>query len=135
MVSLLFTVGGDVVNFSPLAALILSSIGSQIMVKKNKKDMIWHLKGSKVHEMNGIRIDWNGLILSTKDYEARACINNINETLLKYCRVFAKQTKTLLPEPQLSDFYYPSEAQESGELLFGAVGTDIATYALNKYLK
>ena len=55
--------------------------------------------------------------------------------MLEYCRVFAKQIKPLPPGTQLSHFYYPSEAQKSSELLFVAVGTGIATYALYKYLK
>ena len=32
--------------------------------------------------------------------------------MLGYYRVFAKQIKTLLPEPQLSDFCYPSGAEK-----------------------
>ena len=55
--------------------------------------------------------------------------------MLEYCRVFAKQIKPLPPGPQLSHFYHRSEAQKSSELLFVAVGTGIATYALYKYLK
>ena len=55
--------------------------------------------------------------------------------MLEYYQVFAKQIKPLPPKPQLSDFYYPSEAQKNGELLFVTVGTGIATYALYKYLK
>ena len=55
--------------------------------------------------------------------------------MLEYCRVFAKQIKPLPPGTQLSHFYHPSEAQKSSELLFVAVGTGIATYALYKYLK
>ena len=50
-------------------------------------------------------------------------------------RVFAKQIKPLPTEAQLPDFYHPSEAQKSGEILFVAVGIDIATYALYKYFK
>ena len=53
--------------------------------------------------------------------------------MLGYYRVFAKKIKPLPPEPELSDFYHPSEAQKNGELLFVAVGTDIAIYALYKY--
>ena len=49
--------------------------------------------------------------------------------------VFAKQIKSLPPEPQWADFYDPSEDQENGELLFVAVGTGLATYALYRYLK
>ena len=39
------------------------------------------------------------------------------------------------PEAQLSDFYHPSGAQNNSELLFVAVGTNIVTCALYKYLK
>ena len=55
--------------------------------------------------------------------------------MLEYYRVFAKQINPLPPEPQLSDFFHPSETQKNGELLFVAMGTGIATYALYKYLK
>ena len=67
--------------------------------------------------------------------EARVYINNADEAMLEYYWVFAKQIMPLLPEPQLSDFYHPSGDQKNGELLFVAVGTGIATYALYKYLK
>ena len=62
-------------------------------------------------------------------------INNIDEAMLEYYRVFAKKIKPLPPEPELSDFYHPSDTQNNGELLFVVVGTGIATYALYKYLK
>ena len=67
--------------------------------------------------------------------EARAYTKNIDEAVLEYYQVFAKQIKHLPPELKLSDFYHPSETQKNGELLFVAVGTGIATYALYKYLK
>ena len=69
-----------------------------------------------------------------KKNEARVYINNVDEAMLEYYRVFAKQIKPLPPEPQLSDFYHPSEAQKNGELLFVAVGTGIRIYALYKHL-
>ena len=79
------------------------------------------------------------MVLSTKDYvkknKARAYINSVDEAMLEYYRVFAKQIKPLSPEPQLLDFYHPSEVQKNVELLFVAVGTGIAIYALYKYLK
>ena len=80
------------------------------------------------------RLDFINRRLREKN-EARAYINNVDEVMLECYRVFAKQTKPLPPEPQLSDFYHPSEAQKNGELLFVTVGTGIATYALYKYLK
>ena len=35
-----------------------------------------------------------------------------DEAMLEYYRVFAKQIKSLPPEPELSDFYHPSEDQK-----------------------
>ena len=55
--------------------------------------------------------------------------------MFEYYRVFAKKIKLLPPEPELSDFYHPSEVQKNGELLFVVVGTGIPTYALYKHLK
>ena len=62
-------------------------------------------------------------------------INNVDEAMLEYYQMFAKQTNPLPPKPKLSDFYHPSESQKNGELLFVGLGTGIATYALYKYLK
>ena len=55
--------------------------------------------------------------------------------MLEYYHVFAKQIKPLPPEPELSDFYHPSENPKNGELLFAVKGTGIATYTLYKYFK
>ena len=67
--------------------------------------------------------------------EAKAYINNLDEAMLEYYQVFVKQIKPLPPEPELSDFYHPSENPKNGEILFAVVGTGIATYTLYKYLK
>ena len=61
---------------------------------------------------------------------AGAYINNTNEAMLEYYRIFEKKIK-----PQFSNFYHASEAQKNGELLFVVVVTGLATYALYKYLK
>ena len=80
------------------------------------------------------RLDFINKRLREKN-EAKAYINNVYKAMLEYYRVFAKQIKPLPPEPELSDFYHPSENQKNGELLFVEVDTGIATYALYKYLK
>ena len=49
-------------------------------------------------------------------------------------RVFAKKIKPLPPEYRLSDFYYPSEVHQIGQLLPVTVGTALAIYTLYKYL-
>ena len=74
------------------------------------------------------RLDFTNKRLRKKN-EAREYINNVDD------QVFSRQMKALLHEPQFSDFYHPSEPQKNGELLFVTVGTGIATYTLDKYLK
>ena len=87
--------------------------------------------------MNGIemkRLDFISRKLREKN-EAKAYINNVNEPMLEYYHVFSKQIKHLPSEPELSDFYHPSENSKNGELLFVVVVTGITTYTPNKYLK
>ena len=89
--------------------------------------------------MNGMKIEWKHLVLPIKDCMkkngVRAYINNDDAAILEHYWVFAKQTKTLLPEPLLSDFYDPSVGQKNVELLFVTVGTGLAAYSLYKYFK
>ena len=66
--------------------------------------------------------------------EARGYIN-VDEAILEYYQVFAKQIKPLPPEPRLSHFHRPSVGKKNGELVFAAVVTGLATYALYKYFK
>ena len=80
------------------------------------------------------RLDFINKRLREKN-EAKAFINNVDEGMLEYYRVFGKQIKPLPPEPELSNFYHPSETQKNGELLYVTVGAGIVTYALYKYLK
>ena len=80
------------------------------------------------------RLDFINKKLREKN-EARAYINNVDEAMLEYYRVFAKQIKPLPLEPKLSDFFHSSETQKCDGLLFVAVGAIITTYVLYKYLK
>ena len=47
-----------------------------------------------------------------KKNQAKAYIKNVDEAMLEYCPVFAKQTKPLPPELELPDFYHLSEPQK-----------------------
>ena len=67
--------------------------------------------------------------------KAKVYISNADDAMLEYYRVFAKQIKSLPPEPELSDFYQPSGTQKDGELLLIALGSGIVTYAFYKYRK
>ena len=80
------------------------------------------------------RLDFINKRLREKN-KPRSYINNVDEAMLECYQVFTNKIKPLTPKPQLSNFCHPSEAQKSGELLFVAVGTGIAIYALYKNLK
>ena len=139
MASLLFTVGGAVVNALAFSGtnFVFSRLTNHGEEEQKRHDLA-------LERLQRARDEWNKDQMKGLDFinkrpreknEARVDINNVDEAVLEYYRVFAKQIKPLPPEPQLSNFYHPSEAQKSGELLFVAVGTGIATYALYKYLK
>ena len=139
MASLLFTVGGAVVN-----ALAFSGTNFAFSRLTNHGEEEQKRHDLALERLQRARDEWNKDQMKGLDFinkrpreknEARVDINNVDEAVLEYYRVFAKQIKPLPPEPQLSNFYHPSEAQKSGELLFVAVGTGIATYALHRYLK
>ena len=139
MTSLLFTIGGAVVNALAFNGtnFVFSRLTDHGAEERKRHDLA-------LEKLQRARDEWNRDRTKRLDFinkrlreknEARTYINNVDEAMLEYYRVFAKQIKPLPPEPQLSNFYHPSEAQKSGELLFVAVGTGIATYALYKYLK
>ena len=139
MASLLFTTGGAVVN--ALAFNGTNFVFSRLTdhgVEEHKRHDFAEEKlqraRDKWNEDQMKRFDFINKRLHEKN-EARAYINNIDEAMLEYYQVFAKQIKHLPPKLKLSDFYHPSETQKNGELLFVAAGTGIATYALYKYLK
>ena len=139
MASVLITIGGAVVN-----ALVISGTNFVFsrLTDHGAKELKRHDLALK--KLQRARDEWNKDRMKRLDFinkrlreknEARTYINNVDEAMLEYYRVFAKKIKPLPPEPELSDFYHPSENQKNGELLFVVVGTGIATYALYKYLK
>ena len=139
MASLLFTVSGAAVNALAFSGtnFIFSRLTDHGAEERKRYDLA-------LEKLQTARDEWNRDRMKRLDFidrrlreknEARAYISNVDEAMLEYYRVFAKQIKPLPPEPELSDFYHPSENQKNGKLLFIAVGTGIATYALYKYLK
>ena len=138
MASVLLTTGGVVVN--ALAFSSTNFVFSRLTdhgAEEQRHDLA-------LKKLQRARDEWNRDRMKRLDFmnkrlreknEARTYINNIDEVMLEYYRAFGKQIKPLPTEPQLSDFYHPSEAQKNDELLFVTVGTGLATYALYKYLK
>ena len=136
MVSVLFTISGAVVNALAFSGtnFVFSRLTGHGAEECKRHDLA-------LEKLQRARDEWNRDRMKRLDLinkrlrernEARAYIKNVDEAMLGYYRVFAKKLKPLPPEPELSDFYHPLEAQKNGELLFVAVGTDIATYALYK---
>ena len=139
MASLLFTVGGAVVNAPAISGtnFVFSMLTDHGAKERKRHDLAEEKLQRARDEWNRDqtkRLDFINKRLRGKN-EAKAYINNVDEAMFEYYRVFAKQIKSLPPEPELSDFYHPSERQKNGELLFIAVGAGIETYALYKYLK
>ena len=139
MASLLFTIGGAMVNVLAFSGtnFVFSRLTNHGSEECKRHDL--------AHErLQRARDEWNKDRMKRLDFinkrlreknEARVYINNVDEAMLEYYRIFAKQMKPLPPEPELSDVCHPSEAQKSGKLLFVAMGTSIGTYAQYKYLK
>ena len=139
MASLLFTIGGAVVNALAFSGtkFVSSRLTDHVAEECKRHDLA-------LGKLQRAKDEWNGGRMKLLDFvnrriieknEARTYINNADEAMLEYYRVFAKNIKPLPPEAQLSDFCHPSENQKNGELLFVEVDTGIATYALYKYLK
>ena len=111
MASLLFTVGGAVVNALVLSGtnFVFSRFTDHGAEERKKHDLgeeqLQEARG-KCNEDRMERLDFINKRLR-KHNKARAYINDTNEAILEYYRVFAKQMKSLPLEPQLSDFYHP----------------------------
>ena len=67
--------------------------------------------------------------------KARAYINDTDEANAWILSNICKTIKAFTAWAWISDFYHTSETKKNGKLLFVAVGTGIAIYALYKYLK
>ena len=120
MASLLFITGAAVVN-----ALAFS--GTNFVFSRLTAHGGEELKGHDLalKKLQSARDEWNKDQMKRLDFinkilreknEAKAYISNDDEAMLEYYQVLVKQIKPLPPEPELSDFYHPSEAQKNGEL-------------------
>ena len=143
MASLLFTIGGAVVNALAFSGtnFVFSRLIDNGAEERKRHDLAeekFQRARDKWNEDRMKRFDFINKRLREKN-EARTYINNVNEAMLEYYRVFAKQIKRLPPEPQLSDFiihqrpkemvnYYLLQCMQQMCMMF-------AVYALYKYLK
>ena len=117
MASLLFTVGGAVVNALAFSSpdFVFSRLRDHGAEERKRHDLVLKNHQRARDKWNGDRmkhLDFINKRLREKKNDAKAYINNVDEAMLEYYCVFAKQMKPLPPELELSDIYYPSEAQK-----------------------
>ena len=112
MASLLFTIGGVVVNALAFSGtnFVFSRLTDHGAEERKRQDLA-------LEKLQRARYEWNRdrmkrLDFMNKDYVKEMRQRNFDEAMLEYCHVFAKKIKLLPPEPELSDFYHPSEAQK-----------------------
>ena len=117
MVSVLFTISGAVVNALAFSGtnFVFSRLTGHGAEERKRHDLA-------LEKLQRARDEWNRDQMKHLDLinkrlgersEARAYIKNVDEAMLKYYRIFAKKKmKPLPPEPELSEFYHPSEVQK-----------------------
>ena len=116
MASVLFTISGAVVNALAFSGtnFVFSRLTNNGAKERKRHDLT-------IEKLQRARDEWNRDRMKRLDLinkrmrernEARAYIKNADEAMLEYYHVFAKKIKPLPPEPELSDFYHPSENQK-----------------------
>ena len=104
MESLLFTVGGAVVNALVLSGTnyIFSRLTDHGVEERKRHDLA-------LEKLQRTRDEWDRYRMKQLDFinkrlreknEARAYINNVDEAIVEYYRLFAKQIKPLPSEPE-----------------------------------
>ena len=105
MASVLFRIGGDVMHALAFSGtnFLFSKLTDHGERERKRHDLA-------IEKLQKARDEWNEDRMKQLDFtnkrllemnEVRAYINNIDEAILEYDRVFAKQIKTLPTEPQL----------------------------------
>ena len=108
MATLLFTIGGAVVNALAFSGtnFIFSQLTDHGEEEQKRHDLT-------LEKLQRARHKWNEDRMKPLDFinkrlqetnKAKVYISNVDDTMLKCYRVFAKQIKPLPPEPELSDF-------------------------------
>ena len=116
MAPLFFTIGGAVVNALAFSDtnFVFSRLTDHGAEEHKRHDLA-------LEKLQRARDEWNRDRMKSFDFmnkklreknEVRTNIDNVDKAMLEYYRLFAKQIKLLPPEPELSDFHHPSEAQK-----------------------
>ena len=95
-------------------------------IKLEKAEMEWRRDRQK-------KLDsYNRYLRETN--QASSDITDIHQAAVMYYELTGKKQETFREKPVLSDFYHPSEAQKTGELIFIFGFVSIGGYLVYKYI-
>ena len=122
MASLLFTGGGAVINALAFSGtyFVFSRLTYHDAEERKRHDLA-------LEKLQRAKDEWNRDRMKRLDFMNKRLrekmrrehtLTMLMKQCLKYYRVFAKQIKPLPPEPELSDFYHPSENKKMANYYF-----------------
>ncbi|GFR65769.1 hypothetical protein ElyMa_005539800 [Elysia marginata] len=140
MASVAVIVGGAVVNalaFSGSNYLFSMLGGSDAAEERKRHDAATErLQAAHVKwaQRRTVRLDWINEELHRQTHAVQT-FRDVDAAIREYARVTGKELGSLDPEPQLSDFYTPSDAQKDREIAFvvlGMAATGLLAYKLSR---
>jgi len=141
MATIALLIGGAIINalaFSGSNYLFSQLKSSNVDEERQRHDeAVEHLQAAQSDwaKRRTQRLDWlNGQL--QREHHAVQTFNDVDAAMREYARVTGN-TVNPDPEPQLSDFYTPSDDQKDREYAFiamGMVATGLAAYKLSKRL-
>lgn len=140
MASLAMLVGGALVNalaFSGSSYLFSKLRSSEIDEERKRHDKaVEQLQAAQAawSRKRTERLDWLNDELRRQGHALKT-FRDVDEAMRRYAEVTGRNVEPLEPEPQLSDFYHPSEGQRDREIAFiilGMIGTGLIAYKIAK---
>lgn len=140
MASLAMLVGGALVNalaFSGSSYLFSKLRSSEIDEERKRHDKaVEQLQAAQAawSRKRTERLDWLNDELRRQGHALKT-FRDVDEAMRRYAEVTGHNVEPLEPEPQLSDFYHPSEGQRDREIAFiilGMIGTGLIAYKIAK---
>ena len=144
MASLMMLLGGALVNalaFSGSNYLFSMLRGSRVDEERRRHDKAVEQLQAAQAEWNrkrAERLDWINEELRRQNHAVHT-FNDVDAAIREYAQVFGEDKSKLLDplgtEPQLSDFYRPSDDQKDREIAFvvlGMAATGLVAYKLGK---
>ena len=138
MASIALLVGGAVVNavtFTGSQYLFSQLQGSKVDAERKRHDQaVEQLQAAQAawSRRRAERLDWINEELRRQRHSVQT-FRDVDQAMREYAQVTGQPLDPLGPEPQLSDFYTPSDDQKDREIVFvilGMAATGLVTYKL-----